>query len=87
MCLTWNQACVVPATRRDVRQLVTLQDALPNVDIVRPTVTATDQGEFSDLVEIAELLTNTSKPVVHRVLAPERIDAAFEMLAAGGRGS
>jgi trimethylamine--corrinoid protein Co-methyltransferase len=71
-----------PATRKDVRQLVTLQDALPNVDIVRPTVTATDHGEFSDLVEIAELLTNTSKPVVHRVLAPERVDAAFEMLAA-----
>ena len=75
-----------PATRNDVRQLVTIQDALPNVDIVRPTVTATDQGECSDLVEIAELLCNTTKPVVHRVLAPERVDAAFEMLAkvAGG---
>ena len=66
-----------PATRKDVRQLVTLQDALPNVDIVRPTVTATDHGEFSDLVEIAELLTNPSKPVVHRVLAPERVDVKF----------
>jgi len=76
-----------PATRKDVRQLVTLQDALPNVDIVRPTVTATDHGEFSDLVEIAELLTNTSKPVVHRVLAPERVDAAFEMLAAVAGGA
>ncbi|MGB3702882.1 MAG: trimethylamine methyltransferase family protein, partial [Anaerolineales bacterium] len=43
------------ATRNDVRQLVTIQDALPMVDIVRPTVTATDQGEYSDLVEIAEL--------------------------------
>jgi trimethylamine--corrinoid protein Co-methyltransferase len=74
------------ATRMDVRQLVTLQDALPNVDIVRPTVTATDHGEYSDLVEIAELLLGTGKPVVHRVLAPERVDAAFEMLAvvAGG---
>ena len=76
-----------PATRKDVRQLVTLQDALPNVDIVRPTVTATDHGEYSDLVEIAELLTNTSKPVVHRVLAPERVDAAFEMLAAVAGGA
>ena len=71
-----------PATREDVRQLVTLQDALPKVDIVRPTVTATDQGEHSDLVEIAELLVGTSKPVVHRVLAPKRVDAAFEMLCA-----
>ena len=71
-----------PATRLDVRQLVRLQDALPQVDVVRPTVTATDQGECSDLVEIAELLLNTSKPVVHRTLAPERVDAAVEMLAA-----
>ena len=74
------------ATRKDVRQLVTIQDALPHVDIVRPTVTATDQGEFSDLVEIAELLCGTSKPTVHRVLAPERVDAAFEMLAAAAGG-
>lgn len=75
-----------PATRADVCQLVTLQDALSQVDIVRPTVTATDQGEFSDLVEIAELLRHTSKPVVHRTLAAERVDAAVELLAtiAGG---
>ena len=76
-----------PATRQDVRQLVTLQDALPNIDIVRPTVTATDQGESSDLVEIAELLIHTRKPAVHRVLAPERVDAAFEMLAAVSGGA
>ncbi len=57
------------ATRQDVRQLVTIQDALPQVDIVRPTVTATDQGEYSDLVEIAEALRNTAKPVVHRTLS------------------
>jgi len=74
------------ATRKDVHQLVTIQDALPQVDIVRPTVTATDQGEYSDLVEIAELLCRTSKPTVHRVLAPERVDAAFEMLAAAAGG-
>ena len=76
-----------PATRQDVRQLVTLQDALPQVDIVRPTVTATDHGDFSDLVEIAELLRNTDKPVVHRTLSPERVDAAVEMIfaVAGGK--
>ncbi|MCK4801689.1 MAG: trimethylamine methyltransferase family protein, partial [Anaerolineales bacterium] len=68
------------ATRQDVRQLVTIQDALPQVDIVRPTVTATDQGEYSDLVEIAELLRNTTKPIVHRTLSPDRVDAAAEML-------
>ncbi|MBL7062764.1 MAG: trimethylamine methyltransferase family protein [Anaerolineae bacterium] len=75
-----------PATRQDVRYLVTLQDALPQVDIVRPTVTATDQGTCSDLVEIAELLRCTGKPVVHRTLSSERVDAAVEMLAvvAGG---
>jgi trimethylamine--corrinoid protein Co-methyltransferase len=77
------------ATRQDVRDLVTLQDALPQVDIVRPTVTATDQGDCSDLVEIAELLRCTAKPVVHRTLSAERVDAAMEMLAvvAGGEGA
>jgi trimethylamine--corrinoid protein Co-methyltransferase len=75
-----------PATRQDVRDLVTLQDALPHIDVVRPTVTATDWGESSDLVEMAELLRSTRKPVVHRTLSPERVDAAVEMLAvvAGG---
>jgi trimethylamine--corrinoid protein Co-methyltransferase len=76
-----------PATRQDVRDLVALQDALPGVDIVRPTVTATDQGECSDLVEIAELLRCTDKPAVHRTLAPERVDAAAEMLAAVAGGA
>jgi len=75
-----------PATRQDVRDLVTLQDALPQVDIVRPTVTATDQGICSDLVEIAELLRCTGKPVVHRTLSAERVDAAVEMLAAVAGG-
>ncbi len=68
------------ATRQDVRQLVSIQDALPQVDIVRPTVTATDEGECSDLVEIAELLRNTAKPLVHRTLSPDRVEAAVEML-------
>ena len=78
-----------PATWQDVRDLVALQDALPQVDVVRPTVTATDLGEASDLVEIAELLRLTRKPVVHRTLSPERVDAAVEMLAvvAGGEDS
>jgi trimethylamine--corrinoid protein Co-methyltransferase len=76
-----------PATRQDVRNLVTLQDALPQVDIVRPTVTATDCGACSDLVEIAEMLRCTAKPMVHRTLSPERVDAAVELLAAvvGGK--
>jgi trimethylamine--corrinoid protein Co-methyltransferase len=75
-----------PSTRQDVHDLVLLQDALPQVDIVRPTVTATDQGECSDLVEIAELLRGTSKPVVHRTLSAERVDAAAEMIAAVAGG-
>jgi trimethylamine--corrinoid protein Co-methyltransferase len=74
------------ATRQDVRQLVTLQDALPQIDITRPTVTATDQGKFSDLIEIAELLRSTTKPIVHRTLSPERVDAAAEMLFAVSGG-
>jgi trimethylamine:corrinoid methyltransferase-like protein len=75
-----------PATQQDVRSLVTLQDALPQVDVVRPTVTASDRGECSDLVEIAEMLRCTGKPMVHRTLAPERVDAAVEMLAAVAGG-
>jgi trimethylamine--corrinoid protein Co-methyltransferase len=70
-----------PSTWQDVRNLVVLQDALPQVEIVRPTVTATDCGESSDLVEIAELLRCTGKPAVHRTLSPERVEAAVEMLA------
>jgi trimethylamine--corrinoid protein Co-methyltransferase len=78
-----------PATRQDVRNFVTLQDALAKVDIVRPTVTATDMGECSDLVEIAELLRHTEKPIVHRTLSPDRVEAAVEMLAlvAGGEAA
>ena len=74
------------ATWQDVRQLVTIQDALSQVDVVRPTVTATDMGECSDLIEIAELLRLTGKPIVHRTLSSSRVDAAVEMLAivAGG---
>jgi len=68
------------ATWQDVRQLVTIQDSLSQVDIARPTVTATDLGECSDLVEIAELLRCTQKPCVHRTLSPDRVDAAAEML-------
>jgi len=77
------------STLLDVRQLITIQDALSQVDIVRPTVTATDQGENSDLIEIVELLRNTTKPIVHRVLSPERVDAAVEMLfmVSGGQDS
>jgi len=74
------------STRRDVRQIVTIQDALPQVDIVRPTVTATDQGEYSDLVEIAELLRNTTKPIVHRTLSANRVEAAVKMLFAVSGG-
>ncbi len=74
------------STRKDVRQLIRMQDALSQVDIVRPTVTATDQGDCSDLVEIAELLVNTGKPIVHRTLSVERVDAAVEMLAAVAGG-
>jgi trimethylamine--corrinoid protein Co-methyltransferase len=70
------------ATHKDVCQLITLQDALSAVDIVRPTVTATDIGEHSDLVEIAELARRTEKPIVHRTLSPERVEAAVELLAA-----
>ncbi|MGD8998639.1 MAG: trimethylamine methyltransferase family protein, partial [Anaerolineae bacterium] len=78
-----------PSTREDVRRLVMLQDGLCQVDVVRPTVTATDQGECSDLVEIADLLRLTEKPVVHRVLSPERVDAAVEMIyaVAGGQAA
>ena len=74
------------STMKDVRQLVTIQDSLKEVDIVRPTVTATDQGENSDLVEIAELLMSTTKPIVHRTLSSDHVEAAVEMLFAVSGG-
>ena len=70
------------ATHKDICNLITLLDALPAVDIVRPTVTATDIGVHSDLVEIAELARRTDKPIVHRTLSSERVEAAVELLAA-----
>ena len=80
------------ATRKDVRQLVTIQDALPHVDIVRPTVTATDQGEYSDLVEIAELLCNTSSIIgsdkhIARTSRSSPSTIAPPECRTGGRGS
>jgi trimethylamine--corrinoid protein Co-methyltransferase len=74
------------ATHKDVCQFITLQDALSAVDIVRPTVTATDVGENSDLVEIAELVRRTEKPIVHRTLSPERVEAAIELLTVARGG-
>jgi trimethylamine--corrinoid protein Co-methyltransferase len=74
------------ATQKDVSSLVLLQDTLEEVDIVRPTVTATDRGNHSDLVEIGEMIRYTTKPMVHRTLTADHVDAAVEMLrlAAGG---
>ncbi|MFC2028609.1 trimethylamine methyltransferase family protein, partial [Chloroflexota bacterium] len=69
------------ATHKDVCDLVTIQDALKEVDIVRPTVTATDLGDNSDLVEIAELTRRTQKPIVHRTLSPEKVETAVELLS------
>jgi len=74
------------ATHRDVCNLITIQDALSEVDIVRPTVTATDLGEYSDLVEIAELVRRTEKPIVHRTLSPEKVETAIELLATARGG-
>jgi trimethylamine--corrinoid protein Co-methyltransferase len=74
------------ATHKDARDLVIIQDALSQVDIVRPTITATDRGESSDLFEIAELLRYTRKPIVHRTLSHERVDAAAAMLFAVAGG-
>jgi trimethylamine--corrinoid protein Co-methyltransferase len=75
------------ATRNDVCNLVLLQDGLTQVDIVRPTVTANDQGEFSGLVEIAEMIRHTSKPMVHRTLKDEQVDPAVELLALAAGGA
>jgi trimethylamine--corrinoid protein Co-methyltransferase len=76
--------------------MVRLQDALPNVDIVRPTMTATDviEGKAdgtsgagdSGLVEIAESLRHSGKHVVHRVLKPENVDRAVALAAAVAGG-
>ncbi len=75
-----------PSTRQDVIDMVRLEDALPNVDLVRPTMTATDVPGDSGLVEIAESFRNTSKHVVHRVLKPENVERAVELAAAVAGG-
>jgi trimethylamine--corrinoid protein Co-methyltransferase len=75
-----------PSTRQDVIDMVRLEDALPNVDIVRPTMTATDVAGDSGLVEIAESFRNTDKHVVHRVLKPENVESAVALAAAVAGG-
>lgn len=80
-----------PSTRQDVIDMVRLEDALPNVDIVRPTMTATDVAANdaagdSGLVEIAESFRNSGKHLVHRVLKPENVDKAVALAAAVAGG-
>jgi trimethylamine--corrinoid protein Co-methyltransferase len=75
-----------PSTRQDVIDMVRLEDALPNVDIVRPTMTATDVLEDSGLIEIAESFRNSGKHLVHRVLKPENVEQAVAMAAAVAGG-
>jgi len=75
-----------PSTRQDVIDMVRLEDALPNVDIVRPTMTATDVPGDSGLVEIAESFRNSGKHLVHRVLKPENVEQAVAVAAAVAGG-
>jgi trimethylamine--corrinoid protein Co-methyltransferase len=75
-----------PSTRQDVIDMVRLEDALPNVDIVRPTMTATDVPDDSGLVEIAESFRNSGKHVVHRVLKPQNVERAAALAAAVAGG-
>ncbi len=67
--------------------MVRLEDALPNVDIVRPTMTATDVPDDSGLVEIAESFRNSGKHLVHRVLKPENVEKAVALAAAVAGGT
>jgi trimethylamine--corrinoid protein Co-methyltransferase len=75
-----------PSTRQDVIDMVRLEDAMPEVDIARPTMTATDAEGVSGLVEIAESFRNTDKHVVHRVLDPGNVEAAAALAAAVAGG-
>jgi trimethylamine--corrinoid protein Co-methyltransferase len=75
-----------PSTRQDVIDMVRLEDALPNVDIVRPTMTATDLPNDSGLVEIAESFRNSGKHVVHRVLKRQNVERAAALAAAVAGG-
>jgi trimethylamine--corrinoid protein Co-methyltransferase len=69
-----------PSTSRDVAQLVCLQDALPNVDIVRPIVTMNDAPpQHSGLLEYALALCHTGKHVHHRVLHPGDVELLVEI--------
>jgi trimethylamine--corrinoid protein Co-methyltransferase len=75
-----------PSTRQDVIDMVRLEDALPNVDIVRPTMTATDIPGDSGLAEIAESFRNSGKHVVHRVLKQGNVEKAASLAAAVAGG-
>jgi len=77
-----------PSTSRDVAQLARIQDALPNLEIVRPIVTMTDADpRHSGLLEYALALCHTGKHVHHRVLDPGDVELLAEIGAAIAGGA
>jgi len=78
------------STLSDAEQFARLCQILPQVDIARPVVTATDRPvQKSDLFEFQAAFRYAAKHVHHRVLRLENVKPLIEMgdVLAGGRAS
>lgn len=78
------------STLSDAEQFARLCQVLPQVDIARPVVTATDRpAQKSDLFEFQAAFRYAAKHVHHRVLRLENVKPLMEMgdVLAGGRAS
>lgn len=72
-----------PSTSKDVEEFVTVQNYLPNIDIVGLMVTATEvPAEVADFVEFYQLLRCTDKPFLFKAVDESSADMIMEMAGA-----
>ena len=72
-----------PSTLKDLRDLVVIADALPEVDFVWPPVVATDMpSDRSSYYEFVATLANTSKHVQHGAASAEEARFQIEVCSA-----
>jgi len=73
-------------TREDAATVARVADALPNIDFVQPLGTVPVDPEMVDVYEFAEMVANTSKPLVtySRTLGITKTIHKIAMAVAGG---
>lgn len=86
--IDWETGKRRPSTALDVEQFVRISHAMPQLDIARPVVTATDYPSLkTDLVEFLAGFRYTTKHFHHRVMRPENVVTVIAMAEAVAGGS